>query len=154
MKSKKRWFKSSNALWKHFLLLDQPKMVFACTSEEEHEKHLLTLFQRFSDYGVVLNRAKSVFGSTEITFLGYIVSGEGPRPLEKKVATINCFQRPALVKDLRRFLGLLNFYRRFIPQAANIQAPPHAAFAGPKIKGSQPVDWTPSMVYAFRGLQA
>ena len=38
------------------------------TSEEDHEQHLRTLFQRFSDYGVLLNPAKSVFGATEVTF--------------------------------------------------------------------------------------
>ena len=45
---------------------------------------------------------------------------------------INRFQRPVSVKELRLFLDMLNFYRRFIPQAANIQAPLHAALAGPK----------------------
>ena len=55
------------------------------------------------------------FGATEVTFLGYIDSAAGTRPLEEKVVAINLFQRPVLVKDLRRFLGMLNFYRRFIP---------------------------------------
>ena len=44
---------------------------------------------------------------------------------------------------------MLNFYRRFVPQAARIQAPLHAALAGPEVKGSQLVDWTPTMVQAF-----
>jgi cleavage and polyadenylation specificity factor subunit 1 len=82
------------------------------------------------------------------------VSAEGTRPLKEKVAAINRFQWPALVKDLRRILGMINFYRRFIPQAANIQAPLHAALAGPKIKGSQPVEWTPTMVHAFEDCKA
>jgi hypothetical protein len=56
-------------------------------------------------------------------FLGYTVSAVGTRPLEEKVAAINRFQQPVFVKDLRRFLGMLNFYRRFIPQVASIQAP-------------------------------
>jgi cleavage and polyadenylation specificity factor subunit 1 len=54
-----------------------------------------------------------------------------------------------LVKDLRRFLGVLNFYRRFVQQAASIQAPLNAALAGPKFKASEPVAWTPTMVQAF-----
>ena len=51
------------------------------------------------------------FGVTEVTFLGYTVSAEDTRHLEEKVAAINRFQRPALVKDLRRFIGMLNFYQ-------------------------------------------
>jgi len=82
------------------------------------------------------------------------VSAAGTRPLEEKVAEINRFQQPVLVKDLRRFLGILNIYRLFIPQAASIQAPFHAALAGPKVKGSQPVDWTPAMVQAFEDCTA
>ena len=67
---------------------------------------------------------------------------------------INRFQRPVFGKVQRRFHGMLNFYRRFISQAARIQAPPHAALAGPKIKGSQPVDWKPTMVHAFEDCKA
>ena len=94
-------------------------VLVASASEEEHEQHLHTLFQRF-EYGVLLNQAKCVFSVTEVTFLGYTVSAAGTQPLEEKVAAINRFQQPVLDKDLRRFLGMLNFYRRFIPQAAAI----------------------------------
>ena len=89
-----------------------------------------------------------------MTFLGYTVSDEGTRPLEENVAATNHFKRSALDKNLRPFLGVLNFYRRFIPQAAGLQAPLHAALTGPKIKGSQPVDWTPIMVQAFKDCKA
>jgi cleavage and polyadenylation specificity factor subunit 1 len=109
------------------------------------------LFNRFSQYGVLLNPAKCVFGATEATFLGYTVSAVGTRLLEENVAAMYRFQRPVLVKDLRRFLGMLNFYRRFIPHAASVQSPLHATLTGSKIKGSQPVDWTPTMVHAFEG---
>jgi cleavage and polyadenylation specificity factor subunit 1 len=104
-------------------------------SDDAHALYLRTLFQHFSEYGVLLNQTKCVFGAKEVTFLGYTVSAEGTRPLEEKVTAINRFKQPALVKDLRRFLGMLNFYRWFIPQAASIQVPLHAALAGPKVKG-------------------
>ena len=95
-------------------------VLVASALEEEHKQHLHTLFQRFNEYGVLLNPAKCVFGVTEVTFLSYTVSAAGTRPLEEKVAAINLFQQPVLVKELRRFLGMLNFYQRFIPQAASI----------------------------------
>jgi hypothetical protein len=85
-------------------------VLVASTSEEEHELHLRTLFQRLGEYGALLNPAKCVSGATEVTFLGYTVSAEGTRTLVENVATINHFQQPALVKDLRCFLGMLNFY--------------------------------------------
>jgi cleavage and polyadenylation specificity factor subunit 1 len=49
---------------------------------------------------------------------------------------------------------MLNFYQQFTPQAACIQAPLHAALASPKVKGSQPVGWTPTMVQAFEECKA
>ena len=139
--------------WTCYAYIDD--VLVASTSKDEHEQHLRTLSQRFSEYGVLLNPAKCFFfGGKEVTFLGYTVSAEGTRPLEEKVAAINRFKQPALVKNLSPFLGMLNFYRRFIPQAASIQAPLHAALAGHKVKGSQPVDWTPTMVQAFEDCKA
>jgi hypothetical protein len=67
-------------------------MLVAATSEDEHKQHLCILFQRFSEYGVLLNPDKCVFGTTEVTFLGYTVSAKGTRPLEEKVTAINHFQ--------------------------------------------------------------
>jgi hypothetical protein len=69
---------------------------------DEHEQHLHISFERFSEYCFLLNPAKCVFGATEVTFLGYTISAEGSRPLEEKVAAINRFKPPALVKVLRR----------------------------------------------------
>lgn len=56
---------------------------------------------------------------------------------------------PKTVKELRRFLGMLNFYRRFIPNAAHIQGPLNQMLAGPKVKGSSPVNFTPEQLEAF-----
>ena len=124
-------------------------MLVASTSEDEHKQHLHTLCQRFNKYGVLLNTTKCIFDAKELTFLGYTVSAEGIRPLEEKVAELSRFQRPVLVKDLRRFFGMHNFYRRFKPHAARIHVPLQAALAGRKLKGSQQVDWTHTMVQAF-----
>jgi hypothetical protein len=124
-------------------------VLVAYTSMDEHKQYLRTLFHRFSEYDVLLNPAKCVFGATEVTFLGYTVSAECTRPMDEKGATKNPFQRLVLVKELRHFLGVLNFCRRLIPQADSIQATLHAALAVPKIKGSQSADWTTTMVQTF-----
>jgi hypothetical protein len=72
-------------------------VLVAYSSEDEHEQHLSTLFQRFSEYGVLLHPAKCVIGESEVTFLGYTVSAEGTRPMEVKVAAIIRFQQPVSV---------------------------------------------------------
>jgi len=129
-------------------------LIVASTSEDKHEQHLSTSFHRFSEYGVLLNPAKCVFGAREVTFLFYTDSAGDTRPLEEKVAAIERFQQPVFIRDFRHFLGTFNFYRRFVPQATRLQAPLHAALAGPKIKGSQPVDWTSTMAQAFENCKA
>lgn len=115
----------------------------------QHEQHLRLLFARLVKYGVLLNTSKCIFGRTEVIFLGYKVSTSGTQPPECKVQAIQDFPEPKTVKELRRFLGMLNFYRRFIPNAASKQAPLNSLLAGPKVKGSHPVTMTPELLEAF-----
>lgn len=124
-------------------------LVFS-SSEEQHKNHLHQLFNRLKDYGVLINTTKCIFGQPEVKFLGYSVSDKGTSPLKTKVQAILEFAVPKTAKELRRFLGMLNFYRRFIPNAAKLQAPLDAALAGPKTKGAHPIEMTPEMLEAFQ----
>ena len=65
----------------------------------------------------------------------------GSQPLPERVTDIQSCPPPKSVSQLRRFLGMLYFYRRFLPHAATTQAPLHDALSGPKLKGSHPVTW-------------
>lgn len=123
-------------------------LVFS-SSVQEHKNHLRQLFERLKEYGIVVNTAKCVLGQPEVTFLGYRVSAAGTKPLESKVESIRQYPVPKTVKELRRFLGMLNFYRRFVPNAAQLQAPLNDVFSGSKIKGSHPIDMTPQLLRAF-----
>lgn len=115
---------------------------------EMHKTHLRRLLNRLREYGVLVNPAKCVWGQPEVTFLGYHVSASGTRPLDAKVQAIQDFPVPQTVKELRRFLGMLNFYRRFIPNAAKVQAPLNGILAG-KVTKNQPVQMTPTQLEAF-----
>lgn len=112
-------------------------LIFSKT-ETEHKNHLRQIFSRMRDYGVLVNTAKCTFGASEVKFLGYRISEHGTKPLEDKVKAIKEFPTPQNVKQLRRFLGMINFYRRFLPNAAQIQAPLNALLAG-SVKASHPV---------------
>ncbi|GFY03256.1 hypothetical protein TNCV_1172161 [Trichonephila clavipes] len=94
-----------------------------CYSEnaEEHRSHLRTIFQKLSSYGLKLNISKCVFGVTELIFLGHLITPDGIKPLPDKVQAVLDYKQPETVGSLRKFLGLLNFYRRFLPKAAEQQ---------------------------------
>lgn len=117
-------------------------------NESEHMDHLRQIFTRMQKYGMIINNSKCVFGVKEITFLGYHISAKGTKPLEAKVQAIKDFPIPKTVKELRRFLGMINFYRRFLPQAAQIQIPLNALLTD-SVKGSHPVDIVGTALQAF-----
>ena len=95
-------------------------LLIASSSEAEHLQHLEILFDRLSQYGVIINPSKCVFGAASLDFLGHRVSAAGIAPLQAKVQAIQDFPPPTSVRKLREFLGLINFYRRFIPQCAQL----------------------------------
>ena len=80
--------------------------------------------------------------------MGYLVSGAGTRPLPEKVEAIRSFPQPNTVKRLRHFLGMLNFFRKFVPKAAETQAHLNDLLQG-NVKGKAPVNWTPATVATF-----
>ncbi|GFR28920.1 retrovirus-related Pol polyprotein from transposon 17.6 [Trichonephila clavata] len=80
------------------------------------------VFQRFEEYGGVLNASKSVVGETSVKFLGHVVTAEGISPLPEKAAANTSFSKPETVKELRRFLAHCNFLKNFIPNAARTQS--------------------------------
>lgn len=123
-------------------------ILIASSNEKEHYEHLKILFDRLNQYGVVINATKCIFGVNEIEFLGYCVSTKGVKPLDSRVEAINNFEKPQTVKDLRRFLGMVNFYRRFIPKAAQLMQPLHHMLKG-SIKGKAPVPWNEAAEQAF-----
>nr|VZI04315.1 unnamed protein product [Spirometra erinaceieuropaei] len=93
------------------------------SSAEEHASHLRLIFDRFQQHGLQLNVDKCVFGVNSLDFLGHHVDQHGITPLTEKVQCILSFPVPNTLTQLRRFIGLINYYRRFIPHCAAILAP-------------------------------
>jgi hypothetical protein len=123
-------------------------------SSEEHNQHLRTLFSSLRNYGILLNLTKCVFNVPEISFLGFNISSLGSKPIPDRVTDLQAYPPPKTVIQLRRFLGMLNFYRRFLPKDASIQAPLHDVLSGPRVKGSHPVTWTDTLLSAFNECKA
>lgn len=92
-------------------------------SPEEHMMHLRIVFERLQQYNMTINSDKCVFGQQSVKYLGHIVDRHGIRPHPDKVAAIAQYAKPTMRKDLRRFLNMINYYFRFIPNAAEHQGP-------------------------------
>ncbi len=106
-----------------FAYLDD--IIVASRTEAEHLQHLHLLFQRLSQFGLVIYGKKCVFGQASVDFLGHRVSSQGALPLRDHVQAILDFPQPQLVKQLQGFLGSVNFYCRFLPRAAQFLKQAH-----------------------------
>ena len=106
-----------------FVYIDD--ILVASSNAKEHRRHLRLLFQRLAKYGLIVNVAKCVFGVDTIDFLGHRVTAQGIAPLPERVEAIRRFPRPRDAKSLSEFLGVVNFYHRFIPHAAALMGPLH-----------------------------
>lgn len=93
--------------------------------------------------------AKSKFVEKEVEYLGYTVDQEGIRPTCDRVKAITNFQKPYNISELRRYLGIINFYHRFIENAAAILAPLNQYLTGAKKRDKRPVEWTSQAEEAF-----
>ena len=87
-----------------------------------------------------------MFAAANLEVLGQTVSAAGVAPLPSHVAAIKDFPQPGDVKGLQCFLGMCNFYRRFLPGMARTMAPLTAALAGNHRK----LSWSLTMVSAFQ----
>ncbi|GFV99145.1 hypothetical protein TNCV_1511181 [Trichonephila clavipes] len=107
-------------------------VLVASPTKEEHSEHLKMVFERFQQYGLRINVSKSVMGADQVEYLGFLITAEGSRPLPERVQAILNYKLPETIHDLRTFLGMINFYRRYLKDAAKTQAPLHELLKGEK----------------------
>ena len=85
-------------------------------------------------------------GASQVEYLGHLITATGISPLPARLAAINKFPLPKTVKGLQTFLGMANFYRRFLKDAALLLRPLTDALQG-GVAGK--LAWTPEMLAAF-----
>jgi len=98
-------------------------IVIYSKTPEEHAKHLQQVLERLRQAGLQLKPSKCKFGLSELELLGFMVSGQGIRPLPEKVKAIRNLDHPKDVREVRSFLGMVNYYRQAIPGFATLALP-------------------------------
>ena len=124
-------------------------LFIASETEEQHEEHLRTVFQRLREHGLSINVAKCVMGVNEVHYLGYTINEHGIKPNNDRVKAIIDYPQPDTIADLRKFLGIVNFYRRFLKNAAEIQSPLHALLQGAKKNDKRRINWSSDIQRSF-----
>ena len=99
-------------------------LVFSRTLTE-HLQHLKLVIEHLQEAGLKLKPAKCHFVRKEVEYLGHLITPEGLKPNPKLVTAVKEFPIPRNVRELRQFLGLSSYYRRFIPLFAKIARPLH-----------------------------
>lgn len=132
-----------------FVVVYIDDICIASENAEQHQKHLRVVLQRLHELAIKINFAKCQIAQSEVTFLGHRVNRDGITPTPEKVQAITEFKQPALACELRTFLAVLNYYRRFLPNAATKQGQLQALLTGNKKNDKTPVVWTPEAEAIF-----
>uniref|UniRef100_A0A674PJ94 Uncharacterized protein n=1 Tax=Takifugu rubripes TaxID=31033 RepID=A0A674PJ94_TAKRU len=130
-----------------FVYLDDI-LIFSC-SKEEHVHHVQAVLQRLLENSLFVKAEKCEFHATSVSFLGYII-GQGSVEMDpSKVSAVTSWPVPESRRQLQRFLGFANFYRRFIRGYSTVAAP-LTSLTSSKV----PFRWSQAAEEAFQNLKA
>jgi transposase InsO family protein len=114
----------------------------------EHLERLRGVFERIREAKLELKATKCHFARRDIAYLGHVVSEKGIAPDPAKVRAVQDFPTPTTVKDLRSFLGLTSYYRRFVKNYAKISYPLYRL-----LEKNASFDWSVECQTAFAKLK-
>ena len=90
---------------------------------DEHNIGLAAVLSRFGQHNLRVKLSKCKFAARTVTYLGHQISQHGVSPDPTKIAAVRDMPTPRSIKDVRSFLGLAGYYRRFVPNFASVSAP-------------------------------
>ena len=134
--------------WKICLIYIDDIIVFSKTFEE-HLQHLELVFQRLREANIKLKPSKCHFGKSEVRFLGHVVSKDGGLPDPEKIKVVKEFPIPKNARELKSFLGLAQYYKRFVKDYS-MKAAVLNKLTSTKTKV---FEWTPECQKAFETLK-
>ena len=131
-----------------FLIIYLDDLLIYSKTQEEHNAHVRQVLQRLRAYGLYAKLEKCNFDCKQVEFLGYVASSEGVSMDPTKVQTVLDWRTPCSVRDVQCFLGIANFYRKFIKEHSAIILP-----LTQLTQKNQSFIWTPGAAKAFMDLK-
>ena len=117
---------------------------------EKHKHHLTIIFNVLQNAGLTIQAAKAQLATTSCVFLGHRIGGGYIFPHKAKISAVQDFIQPRFKKEVRAFIGLINYYRRFIPHISTLSTPLTDLL---QLHKPDPMDWTNDCVTAFATLK-
>jgi hypothetical protein len=133
--------------WKFVLVYLDDVIVFS-HNFREHLDHLRQVFERFRSVGLKLQPKKCTFGQKEVKYLGHIVGENGVATDPDKLQIVRDYPTPAKVSEVRSFLGLVGYYRKYIKDFCKIANP-----LTNLTRKDVPFVWTKECMEAFKFLK-
>jgi len=135
-----------------FVLVYLDDILIYSRNEQEHQEHVRKVLEKLRENNLYGNPTKSEFGLTELEYVGHIVSKDGLKVDPKKIEAIEEWPQPETVTEVRSFIGMASYYRRFIKDFAHIASPLNELTQGNKGKKDK-VEWTDECEIAFQTLK-
>ena len=123
----------------NFAMTYLDNIIIFSENELQHLEHLEVVFSQLREAGLKKKHSKCDFFKSEIHYLGHLISPEGISPLPNRLDCIK--HMPALkdIKEIKQFLGLTGYYRKFVPRFADISRPLTTL-----TKKTKKFEWTPA----------
>ncbi|XP_069800966.1 uncharacterized protein [Dendropsophus ebraccatus] len=137
------------------LLIYLDDIIIFSSSFAEHLERLDVVLGRLEEHGLKLKPTMCHLFQKSIEYLGHVVTRQGVQPIDSKIQAVKQWPTPSNSSELRAFLGLVGYYRRFIKEFAQVAAPLYALLQGclPGDTKGKPFVWAEEAELAFRELK-
>ena len=127
-------------------------LILYANSEDQLLEHMELLFQRLREYNITLNPAKAHIGLEEIEYVGHLLSATGISFTSDKISKVVELPRPTVKHELKRFLGLVNYFRDHLMNLAFYTQPLQSLLTNYKKDDPTPIQWTEETLEAYNAV--